>query len=252
MNNNSQPLQLTEGYRASRRNNSLACAIALAWAAVQFDLETLSLSSIGSIDLTNATAPLVLAAIVTYTFLRCMIEYAMQPEPVRRWKLAQIDLRLTVFLVRATALSLGASGLYRSLETVLAVAVVALTLFALSIALWFGGIFVLTPLMIAIRKRQCRHSIASRVIEADAWSRLIVVTFLCVLIIILGAASLYYEPFRLLWPIVLENTAMAIAVFSAIAVVLSIYLGQTWYQKLFALEETACLVKPPPSEAPDQ
>lgn len=245
MDKNSQHLQLTEAYRASRRNISLACAITLAWAASQFELKTLSIGSIVTIDLTNATIPLILAAVIAYTFLRCMIEYAMQPILVRQWNLAQADFKLIVFLVRASALALGASGLYRSLDSVFTVAVLALALVILSLVFSFVGIFTITPIMIAIRKPQGRHSIASRVIEADAWSQLIIVVSLCLMFVGLGIASLYYEPIRLLWPAVPSLIAVPMAVLTACAVVISVYLQPMWYRKLFAKPITALALQTP-------
>ncbi len=238
MDKESHFLQLTEGYRAARRNTSIVCAIALAWAASQFELKSLNLSTISSIDLANATIPVLLAMTGIYTFLRCTIEYAMQPTPVRRWSLARVDYKLTVWLVRGTALALGASGLYRSLETVLAVVVLALALFAVSMIFMFAGTLVLTPLFMKMRgKHRELYSPVPSVMDAMGWSALIIVGIICILLFGLGVASLHYQPLRLLWPVVPSHTAVAIAVLTAIAVVLSVALQYVWSDRLFLTEE---------------
>ena len=50
----------------------------------------------------------------------------MQSVEVRRWRFAQVDFKLSVFLVRISIVILAASGLYRSVETVLYVVLGAL------------------------------------------------------------------------------------------------------------------------------
>jgi hypothetical protein len=86
-----------------------------------------------------------MACAIAYAMTRCVLEFAMQPIDVRRWNLAQIDFKITLLLVRAAALILGASGLYRSVDTIfmivgfIAVLVVASGLFI------FLGTLALTP-----------------------------------------------------------------------------------------------------------
>lgn len=54
------------------------------------------------------------------------LEFAMQSVKVRRWRFAQADFKLSVFLVRATILVLAASGLHRSVSTILYIVLAAL------------------------------------------------------------------------------------------------------------------------------
>lgn len=237
MDKNAHSLQLTEGYRVSRRNTSIVCAIALAWSASQFDIKALSLDTIGSVDLTNATIPLILAITAIYTFLRSIIEYAMQPKLVRQWKLAQIDFKLLVWLVRATALALGVSGLSRSLEAIGAAAILMLVLLVVALVFWFVGTLALTPLFIMMHKKYRRsYSPVPHVMDAMGLSGLLVGVSLCIAFIGLGMASLYYEPLRLHWLTVPSHISVTIAVLTAIAVVLSIAVQEIWYPNLFAYE----------------
>lgn len=107
---NPPTLQISDGYRRARGTTSIFCAIALAWATAQVDFKTLSFGPAGSVDVPSASLPLILACAIAFAITRCTIEFAMQPEGVRRWSLAQADFKLTVFLVRAAALILGAGG----------------------------------------------------------------------------------------------------------------------------------------------
>ena len=115
----SLPIQLAEGYRVARKNTSIFCALGLGWSAAQFDLKSISLGPAGNLDLSGASVAIILAGGIAYTMARCTIEFAMQTKEVRRWHLAQADFKLSVFVVRATVLILAASGLSRSVETVL-------------------------------------------------------------------------------------------------------------------------------------
>lgn len=234
-------LQISDGYRRARRNTSVLCAIALAWATAQIDLKILSVGVAGSVDVSSASIPLILACAIVFAITRCTIEFAMQPESVRRWSLAQADFKLTVFLVRAAALILGAGGLYRSVETVLAVALVVLTVLVGSLVLIAAGTLALTPLRIAIRARQGRHSPGQSpvwaVMEAEAWAALVTVVLVSVLFVALGVASLQYEPLLSLWTTPPSRTAVVVFVLTGIAVVISVYVESIWSRVLF-LEET--------------
>lgn len=230
----SPTLQISEGYRAARRTTSILCALALAWSAAQFDLKTISLGFAGSIDLSRASVPLILVCAIAYTTARCGLEFAMQSVEVRRWRLAQTDLKLSVFLVRATILVLAASGLDRSVDTVFYVVLVALGVLVGSGLALFLGMMALMPLLIYIRSRQGRTSIASRVMESLAWAELIVVFALVALLVALGVASLYYEPLRSLWTVPPSPLALGLFVLACVAIVVSMYFQRVWYGKLFA------------------
>lgn len=230
-------LQLSEGYRHARRLTSILCALALAWGAAQFELKILSLGPAGSVDLSSASLPIILACAIAYAMTRCVIEFAMQPIDVRRWGLAQVDFKITVFLVRATALILGAGGLYRSVETILVVALFVAALLVASGLFIFLGMLALTPLMSALRKRKgLRASIASAVMEAMTWAMLVSLGLLIVLFLALGAAFLYYEPLRALWTVPPNVAAVVIFVLTGIAVVVSVFFEAGWSEILFAAE----------------
>jgi len=169
----------------------------------------------------------------------------MQSNGVRRWRLAQIDFKITIFLVRATLLILAASGLYRSVGTVVSIAIAALLLLVGSAFLIFIGMLILMPLRMVIRTRQGRPSAASSAGEAVGWSELTVVALLVTFIVTAGVASLRYEPIRSLWIVVPSPLAVAIFVVTAIAVVISIYVGDIWSRKLFAFQENFTMSKMP-------
>jgi hypothetical protein len=235
----SLPIQLAEGYRVARKNTSIFCALGLGWSAAQFDLKSISLGPAGNLDLSGASVAFILACGIAYTMTRCTIEFAMQTKEVRRWHLAQTDFKLSVFVVRATVLILAASGLSRSVETVLYVAIAALVLLTGSVLLELLFTFTLLPLFIymtnrRVGKERASTSIASRVMEASSWAQLISVTFVVVLLIGLGIASIQYEPLRSRWIPAPDPLAISILVITFIVVVATLYFQRVWYRKLFA------------------
>lgn len=234
-------LQLNDGYRSTRRTISVICAVALAWSAAQFDLKTISLGFAGSVDLSHASIPLILICAIAYASARCVLEFAMQSVEVRRWRFAQVDFKLSVLLVRATILILAASGLNRSVDTVLYVALAAVIVLVGWEVTVFIGTMVLTPLLIYVCSRQQGYkstSIASRIFEAMEWSDLIALFVFVVLFVVLGIASLHYEPLRLLWSMPLTPLAIGVFVFACVATVVSMYFQSAWYRKLFASPPT--------------
>ena len=110
-------LTIGTDYRSARRLTSLFCAVGLGWSAAQFELTSVSLGSVGVIDVTNGSIPLILACAIVYMTIKSIIGFGMQPKEVRRWSLAQLDCKLCWFLVRATLLMLAAGGLHRSVDT---------------------------------------------------------------------------------------------------------------------------------------
>lgn len=230
----SHTLQLSEGYRSVRRTISILCAIALGWSTAQFDLKAISLGFAGSADLSRASIPVILVCAIAYSMARCVLEFAMQSVEVRRWRYAQADIKLSVFLVQATILILAASGLDRSVDIVLYVALAVLAVLVGATLARFTVMMGLMPLLIYVRSRQGRRSIASRTYESLAWTELIVVLALVVLLVVLGVASLHYEPLRSLWTIPPSALALALFVFACVAIVVSTYLQRAWYEKLFA------------------
>lgn len=226
--------QISEGYRAARRTTSILCAIALAWVAAQFDFKTVSLGYLGGVDLSQASISLVLFCAIAYTSVRLVFEYAMQSVEIRRWKFAQADFELSVFLIRAAILMLAASGLDRSIETVLYIALAVLAVLVGS-EIFIGVVgFALMPLLIYIRLRQGRTSIASRAIESFAWAELIVYIALVAMLIGIGVASLQYEPLRSLWSVPPSPTALGIFILASVAMVVSRKTMHVWCRRLFA------------------
>lgn len=231
-------LQLTEGYRHARRLTSILCALTIAWGGAQFEFKALKFDLTGSIDLSGASLPIILICAITYAMTRCTLEFAMQPIEVRRWSLAQVDFKITVFLVRLTALILGAGCLYRSLETVLVVALNFAVLLISSGVFIFAGMLALMPLRIRLRRRNGlrNNSPVWAIAEAEYWAVEITVVILLALYTVLGAGFLYYEPLRALWTVPPSVTAVAIFVLTGIAVVISVYFQIKWSQELFAYE----------------
>ncbi len=229
-------MEITNAYRQARRNTSVLCCIGLAWSTAQFEFKSLSFGPIDSVDLSSASIPLVLACGILYVLTRCIIEFAMQPIDVRRWKLAQTDFKITLYLVRIALLFLAAGGLYRSIKTVVYLAIATLLLLAVSAFMFFVGFIILTPLRMAIRIRQGRTSAASAVEEAEGWSILITVILLFTVIVTLGVASIQYEPIRSLWIVVPSPLAIVIFIITAIIIVYSIGFENTLCEKLFAFE----------------
>ncbi len=95
---------------------------------------------------------------------------------VRRWHLAQVDFKITLFLVRATILMLAAAGIYRSVETVAYVAVIVLAMLCAYGLLFTAGIFAITPVLLWLKPP--KGSPVGRIFEAEWWSMLIVGFFL--------------------------------------------------------------------------
>lgn len=232
----SPPLQLSEGYRSARRSNSILCALALAWSAAQFDLKTLNFGIAVNIDLSHASIPLILFSAIVYTTARYGLEFAMQPVEVRRWRFAQLDLKISVFLVRSSILILAVSGLDRSVETIFFVILAAIGLIVLSGLAIFIVMMGLAPLLIYLRaRRQGGYtSVAARVSESFALAQLIVGFILVILFIALGVASLSYEPLRSLWSTPPSPIALGFFVFTCVLLVVSLFIQHVWYDKLFA------------------
>jgi len=192
-------LNLSDAYRSSRNKTAILCGVGLAWSAAQFEIKKMSLTGVGEIDLSGAYIPLLISFCALYAFTISVNEFAMQPKNVRRWRLARFDFKLSFNLVRGTLLMLAASGLNRSISTAAYIAISVVLFLILSMFLEFIGTIVLTPLLIFIRKKQGRFNVASRVIEASGWSRVLILILLIIALAWVGFASLYYAPFYTLF-----------------------------------------------------
>jgi len=227
--------QLSEGYRAARRMNSFFCAIALAWSAAQFDLKTLSIGYIGNIDLSRTSIPLILACVIAYSTVRFVLEFKMQSVEVRRWGYARTDFKISFYLVRFTILILAASGLSRSVDTVIYVMLAAVGVFLLFFIFVFVGTMIFSFFFITLRNRRGYHSAATGAGEALAWAQVVSMCILTVSFVILGIASLRYEPLLSLWTAPPSPIAVAFFVFAYIIVMLSLLIQSRWYEDLFVI-----------------
>ena len=229
-------MEITEGYRRARRPTATLCAIGIGWSTAQFELDSLSLGPLGTINLSNASVPIVLALGVLYFMVRCTLEFAMQPLEVRRWSLARADYIITLRLVQSTLLLLATGSLYRSIEVFAYAVLGAIALLAASLILFLVLLFGMTPVMMFIRQRQGRCSVAARILEAEGWSLLMVVIAQITLFAALAVASVKYPPIVTFWPI--PPSVAAVTIFGVLAsvVVLSRYAELFWRSKLFAHE----------------
>ncbi|MDP3097084.1 MAG: hypothetical protein Q8M86_03980 [Syntrophales bacterium] len=227
--------QLSEGYRAARRMNSFFCAIALAWSAAQFDLKNLSIGYIGNIDLSRASIPLILACVIAYSTVRFTLEFKMQSVEVRRWGYAQTDFKISIYLVRFTILILAASGLSRSVNTIIYVLLAAVGVFLLFFIFLFVGTIVLSFFFITLRNLRGYHSAAAGAGESLAWAHLVSMCFLSVGFLALGIASLQYEPLLSLWTTPPSPIAVGVFVFACIVTMVSLLIQSRWYEDLFVI-----------------
>lgn len=225
-------------YRISRRMTSLLCAIALGWSTAQFEVSSVAVGPAGTVDLANASIPLVLALAIVYMTGKTILGYAMQPKEVRRWNLAQTDFRLFLFLVRTALLMLAAGGLHRSVDTFVFVAVGVLAIVSGSMLALGLGMMLLVPVIVGIRKAVGRPyrsaSPVPYVVEASAWSELIVVVLLVVGLVAFGVSALDQEPFFAFWTAPPDPMAVTVFVVIAIGIVISYWLQRLGETELFA------------------
>ena len=218
---------------------SLLCAIAIGWSTAQFEVRSVTVGPAGTVDLANASIPLVLALAIVYMTGKTILGYAMQPKEVRRWNLAQTDFRLFLFLVRTALLMLAAGGLHRSVDTFVFVAVGVLAIVAGSMLAVVLGVMVLVPAIVGIRKAVGRPyrsaSPVPYVSEASGWSELIVVVLLVGGLVAFGFSALGQEPLLAFWTAPPEPMAVTVFVVIAIGIVISYWLQGLGETKLFAL-----------------
>ena len=231
-------LNIGSEYRDARRRTSLFCVIGLGWSSTQFDLKSLALGSVGVIDLTITSIPLVLTCGIVYMTVKSILGYAMQSKEVRRWSRAQIDFKILFFLVRITLLMLAAGGIHHSVETFAFVIAGVLAIVFGSLLLYSLGMLSLVPLIVAIRRYIGRPYLGASpvpyVAEASAWSELTVVILVVVILAALGFALLDYEPLLALWTEPPGPIAVTTFVVTAIGVVVSYWLQGIGERKLFA------------------
>ena len=205
----------------------------LGWSAAQFELTSVSLGSVGVIDITNGSIPLILACAIVYMTIKSIIGFGMQPKEVRRWSLAQLDCKLCWFLVRATLLMLAAGGLHRSVDTFILVLVGTLAILFSSYLLIFVGTMAMTPVFQAKRDPSREASPVPSIGTAWAWSEFIVTVLVIALLVAFGFALLNCEPFLPVWTEPPDPIAVVVFVGTAVAVVVSLKLQKLGERKLF-------------------
>ena len=166
--------------------------------------------------------------------MKSVIGYMMQREEVRRWNLAQMDLRICFHLVRATLLMLAAAGLHRSVDTVIYVAAGTFVLVLGSLLLLFIGGMVIFSLVSALKKWSGPGFPYSYLSLSLAWAEWTVTALVIVLLATLGYASINYEPFLALWTEPPDHLDATIFVFTTIVVVVSIKFQSYAENRLFA------------------
>lgn len=228
--------EISSAYRNSRRNTSILCGIGIAWAAAQFEIQTMSLGTLGGVNIERASIPILIAILCIYTMTRCTIEFMMQPKPVRRWSLAQLDYRITLYLVRFTLVVLTAGAIARTSEMVAYIAGV----FLLSAVGFFLFSFVLMlivmPVRVYIGKLFGRNSVASAAIESTFYSFILSGLALIVLIVLVGFDVI--SPFGYLGESYKDFNGASLAIFSSVCLVmlLSFFFDQRFLNMVFAFE----------------
>lgn len=233
-NQDTQGLALSASYRRSRTIVATVCGLSIAWSAAQIEFNTISLGSVGTLDMSNASIPLVLVVALGFMFSRLLVEFCMQPIQVRRWALARTDLNLTLWLFRAAIVSLGIAALHRSIESLLIALAVIVFLVIFGLINIYIVMMLLMPFLAWLHKRQGRHSVASRAIESLLWAEFLTIGILILSFILLGVASVVYEPFSSLFTIPPSPMGASIAIIAFVSVLLSIYLEELWYPKIVA------------------
>lgn len=227
---------LPEAYRAARRVLVLLCAGALTWSIAQVSLADGRAQAAGlTIDLRNASIPLLVGAGIVYLTARWMLEYAMMSRHIRRWPLAQLDFRLVITLVRVSLLATAASALERSSRTITALGVVLGSLALSVIVLTVVLMFVSMPVRVRARRRANRPSAANAAIEAIFWAGSFAICLTVIAAIASAFASYRYEWVRrAVWRSTPDPIALSAFTLVLIGVFLSYWLLRPVTNRIFA------------------
>jgi hypothetical protein len=227
---------LSDPVRAARRGVVAVAGLCLAWSSAQFAIAnpTIDLGGV-SLDLKDASIPIVLAVALIYLTVRWVIEFAMMPRHVRRWPLAQLDFRLVLFVARFSILAVTAGALDRSLWTIVRIVASLALVAVLSTILSIILMFVTMPIRMWARARAGRDSAANAAFEALFWAGLFAVCITVMAVIGLGIASYCYVPLRdAIWPLPPNPIALGVFVFTFVVIFLSHWLLRPVTNKLFA------------------
>ncbi|MCD6048869.1 MAG: hypothetical protein K0Q55_272 [Verrucomicrobia bacterium] len=226
---------LSESLRSARRTLMAWCAVCLAWSTAQFTLEELNIDAAGlSINLKNASIPLLLGLGLIYLTARWIIEFAMMPRHVRRWPLARIDFKLTFAAARFSILAVTAGALNRSVQSILAIigclCILGLVFGLLTLVL----MLVTTPIRLRARRKAKRESMTNAVGEAFVWSTVFALFLTATGTAVFAYSSYKYEAVRaMVWTQPPEPIAFTVFVLTLIAVFLSVWFFEPLQNKLF-------------------
>ena len=228
--------KLSDSYRKSRRNLTIACGIGIAWSASQFELKTVAIGLGTKVDFGNASIPIVLFSLITFLFIRCTLEFAMQESTVRRWSLASIDYRITLNVVRVSVLCLGTATIVRTLDSIFWMVLSALAFIAFFLLLLFILTMILMPIRMYLRGKQGKTSAASAAAESFAYSFFISVIVYIGLIYIFGSGI--YQPLDYLkdTPDSIEQISIYIFYTFVILLFISFIFEDRLLRKLFLFE----------------
>lgn len=215
--------ELSESFRTARRSLVAVCAVSLAWSTAQFSFAEVSIDAAGmTVDLGNASIPLLLGMGVVYLTGRWGLEFAMMPRHVRRWPLAQLDFQVVSVAARFSLLALTAGALDRSLRSVAAVGILLAALALVSGLLSVALMFVTMPIRMRARERANATSAARASGEALVWAVVFAVCLTVAGTIAFGIASYRYGPLRLaIWPVPPHPVAVSMFVVTLIVMFLS-------------------------------
>lgn len=227
---------LPNSVRSSRRNVFIVAGVSIAWSTAQFAISspTIKVSGI-ELNVANQSIPIILAALLIYFSYRWMMEFAMMTRHLRRWPIAQLDFRITLFIFRISLLFVSAGALETSLRTVFWIVISLGFLILASSILIIPFMFVTMPIRMWARSRAGRESVANSSIEALIWAGFFSICVAIICIIPLGIAC-YKHPTlsNFIWDTPPNPVAFGIFLFTLILVFLSYWLLRPLISKLFA------------------
>ena len=194
---------LPDSVRNARRILVAVCALGCAWSLSLFNVQSFTVEALGvQLDLKQSTVPFMLELAVLYFTARWLIEFAMLPRRVRRWPMAQLDARLTLWIARAALVIVAAGAMDRDLRAI-AIVVATLTAAALAIPLleFLLGLVVFMPIRGFARKRAgARVGSAWHVAGSLVWGQVCSIITVPLAVVGLGVFSFVDETFgRRIW-----------------------------------------------------
>lgn len=231
---------LSDSYRAARRSLVAICGLSLGWSTAQFTPSNLQLAIGGmSLDLGNASVPLIIAAVLLYLTARWMLEFAMMPRHIRRWRLAQLDFRFILNVTKFSLLMLAAASLERSIKIAAVVIASLMAITFVSLILGILLMFVTIPIRMWARSRaHARISAANSVGEGLAWAIFFSICLTAVGILSFAIAS-YHEPLRsAFWGSPPDPLALSTFIATLVLVFLSPLMLNHTISRLFAERPT--------------